>query len=202
MKIFLIRHGESQQNSDNVLSGVTDVPLSENGKKQCQKLAILFNSIQIDAVYATPLKRSRESAEIIFPSHRKSIQVIKSLTEINYGKYEGYKRVEYGNVKDPIIQKWLTEPSSVTFPSGDNVQNFAEKALKSINHLARENEGGNIACILHRTIIRLIIAQIIGLPLDKFRSIPCSNCGISEISYQNGKWQLDSLNNTFMYSSP
>lgn len=200
--IFLIRHGESHQNIDDVLSGITDVPLSNKGKQQCAILAQYFENIQVDKVFATPLQRAKESAEIIFPKHKSSIEILESLIEFNYGDYEGYKRSDYENSSDRIIQQWITSPSDLTFPGGDNIQAHAHRSLSSITDLAREYEGKVIACISHRTTIRLILAQIIGLHLDNFRSLPCSNCGISEITINDkGEWQLHSLNVTPKYLS-
>jgi broad specificity phosphatase PhoE len=197
-KIYLIRHGESHQNIDDVLSGVTDVSLSELGKEQCAKLSRYFENVPIAKVYATPLQRAIESAEIIFPKHKSFIEISEALIEFNYGDYEGYERTEYGDSNDNIIQKWVTAPADLTFPGGDNVQEHARKAFTGITELATKNKNSIIACISHRTTIRLIIAQIVGLPLDNFRTLPCSNCGIFEIEYDS-KWQLHSLNVTLKY---
>lgn len=200
-KIFLIRHGESQQNIDNVLSGVTDIPLSERGKEQCSKLANYFEGVKIDKVFVSPLQRAKDSAELVFPKHKSLslIEVADSLIEFNYGDYEGYKRSEYDNSNDKIIQQWITAPSILTFPRGDNVREYAQRIFAGITKLADENRGNVIACISHRTAIRLIVAQIIGLHLDKFRSLPCSNCGITEITYDGRGWRLHSLNVTLKY---
>lgn len=198
-KIFLIRHGESHQNIDDVLSGITDIPLSDKGKEQCVILAHYFENIHIDRVFATPLQRAKDSAEIIFPKHKSSIEIAKSLIEFNYGYYEGYRRSEYDNSNDNIIQQWITAPANLTFPGGDNIQEHAQKTFSGITKLANENKDAVIACISHRTTIRLILAQIIGLHIDKFRFLPCSNCGISEIIFNNGEWELRSLNITPEY---
>lgn len=198
-KIFLIRHGESQQNIDDVLSGVTDIPLSEKGKGQCVALAHYFEDIKIDKVFTTPLQRAKDSAKLIFPKHKSATEITQSLIEFDYGNYEGYKRSEYNNSNDKIIQQWITAPSNLTFPGGDNIQEHAQRTMMGITKLANENNGAILACISHRTTIRLILSQIISLHLDNFRSLPCSNCGISEITFNDGEWQLHSLNVTLKY---
>lgn len=196
-KIFLIRHGESSQNIEDVLTGVTDVPLSENGKKQCAVLARYFETIHVDKVFATPLQRAQESAKLVFPKHQ-SIEIVESLIEFNYGHYEGYKRSEYSNNNDKVIQQWIAAPSDLTFPGGDNIRDHAKRSFIGLTDIAKMNRDSILSCISHRTTIRLIIAQIIGLSLDKFRSLPCSNCGIFEIEY-DGIWNLNSLNVTLEY---
>lgn len=194
-KIFLIRHGESQQNIDDVLSGITDTPLSENGKQECETLSHYFEKILIDHVFASPLQRAKQSAEIIFPEHKSSVQIAESLVEFNYGTYEGYQRAMYDSEQDDIIRQWVTAPSNLTFPKGGNIQEHAQKSYAGFMELVSQNEDSTIACLSHRTTIRLIIAKIIGLPLDNFRSLPCSNCGVTQITF-NGEWQLNFLNLT------
>lgn len=198
-KIFLIRHGESQQNSDDVLSGRQDIPLSEEGKRQCQVLAKYFASIPIDLVIATPLQRSIDTASLIFPGAEKKIEISDALIEIDYGSYDGLQRAAYENTEDTIIQQWLSSPANLTFPGGDNVTAHAEKVMKALNFIASKNDGKTIVCVSHRTTIRLILAQIIGLSLENFRSLPCSNCGISELEFLASKWRLNALNVTTEY---
>jgi broad specificity phosphatase PhoE len=199
-KLFLIRHAESHQNIDDVLSGVTDIPLSEKGKEECAVLARYFESVHVDKVFATPLQRAKDSAELIFPMHKSSIEIAELLIEFNYGDYEGYNRSKYTTSNDIIIQQWVTAPSDLTFPGGDNVREHAKRSFAGLTDIANKHSNSVIACISHRTTIRLIVAQIIGLPLDNFRSLPCSNCGIFEIEF-DGDWKLNSLNVTPKYLS-
>jgi broad specificity phosphatase PhoE len=199
-RIFLIRHGESQQNVDDVLSGVTDVPLSQKGKEQCAVLSQYFKNVPIEKVFTSPLQRAKQSADIIFPKHKLPIQIAETLIEFNYGDYEGYRRSQYDADIDDVIRQWLTSPSTLTFPGGDNIQEHARKSFMGIEQLASQNKNAVIACISHRTTIRLVVAKIIGLHLNNFRALPCSNCGVTEISL-NEKWQLHSLNSKPFYTS-
>jgi len=144
-KIFLIRHGESHQNITDVLSGVTDVPLSEKGKEQCAALAHYFEDRKINKVFASPLQRAKDSTKLIFPKHETLIEFVQSLIEFNYVDYEGYKRSEYDSSNDRIIQQWITAPSNLTFSGGDNIQEHAQRTLTGITKLADENKGTILA---------------------------------------------------------
>ena len=199
-KIFLIRHGESEQNAEDVLSGVTDVPLSSKGKSQCVLLSRFFKNKPVDRVFASPLQRAQESAGLIFPRHAPNILVKDSLIEFNYGKYEGFNRASYNSDLDEIINQWLAAPSNLSFPGGGNIQEHANDSYLGLLEIASQNQGKAIACISHRTTIRLIVAKTIGLHLDKFRFVPCSNCGITEFSF-DGELKLISLNVTPQYVS-
>lgn len=193
--IFIVRHGESTQNLNDVMSGITDAPLSEKGKEQCLLLSRYFQDLPVDKVFSSPLQRANQSAEIIFAQKKLPIQINDSLIEFDYGNYEGYPRGDYQTSNDEIIKKWLAAPSNLTFPGGSNTQVHAQKALFGLSELVNNNKGSVIALLSHRTTIRLLVAQIIGLHLDHFRAIPCSNCSVTEVNF-DGKWHLNSLNLT------
>jgi len=198
-KVFLIRHGESKQNVDDVMSGITDIPLSTKGIKQCNQLSSFFGKITIDNVYASPLQRAQESAKIIFPQHASKIQIVESLIEFDYGEYEGYERKRYHSNSDNIIKKWISAPGNLSFPDGGNIREHAQDSYLGLLKMIGENQGKTVACVSHRTTIRLIVASILGLNLDNFRLLPCSNCGITELLSVAAGVKLLSLNVELKY---
>lgn len=191
--VYLIRHGESIHNEEDKLSGITDVPLSERGRRQCEKLRLFFANKQVDLVYSSPLSRAVESAKIIFPG--KEILIAPELIEIDYGRYEGVSRDE----NDHILQQWNTSPAEVQFPGGKKVREHAEQVYLGFIKIIRDSGARQIACISHRTTMRLIVAQVLGLDLNLFRQLPCSNCSITEIVYKGDRLYLNSLNVTPEY---
>jgi broad specificity phosphatase PhoE len=179
--IYLIRHGESTHNrSANALSGTSDVPLTARGEDQCRQLAALFQrQPPIEAVYTSPLRRARQSARLIFPQI--SAQTSEGLAELNYGKYEGVVAAE--RPEDPIIAQWNTHPGDLAFPGGDSIPDFARRYHDNLAALSRKSIGKTLACITHRSAIRLMAARVIGLDLDHFRGLPCANASITELSF-------------------
>lgn len=176
------------------MSGISDIPLSDIGREQCGILSRLFANIPIDNVYASPLQRAQESARLIFPQHSDSIQVDQSLIEISYGDYEGFRIAEYKESESDVIGQWITAPSELSFPGGGNIRQHAQNAYLGLFELAQKNSNKKIACVSHRTTIRLIVAKTMGLDLNNFRLIPCSNCSITELTFEDGKFMLLSVN--------
>ena len=195
--IFLIRHGESIHNRDgNQLSGLTDVAMSLEGIKQCQLLARRIDRFQIQRVYSSPLSRAIETANIIFPNLK--IFMEKGLIEFNYGEYEG--KIANKINGDPIIDHWNHSPGNLTFPGGDNTATHAGQIYTALKDIAQSSNETPIACITHRTSMRLLIAKILEIPLNKFRSIPCSNCSLTEVYVnENGELSIVTLNVTLKY---
>ena len=90
MKVMLIRHGETDWNKANkVQGGNTDLPLNENGIVQAEKTAERLKNEKIDEIYASPMKRALQTAEIIGKYHKIKIKSDKRLWERYYGDLEG-----------------------------------------------------------------------------------------------------------------
>ena len=189
-RLFLIRHGQSLQNRQDLLSGVSDIPLSHVGKKQCSRLRGFFSRFSVENVFASPLSRAVESARIIFPQHK--IIIAEGLIEFDYGDYEGMPRTH----DDEVMQRWHSTPGEIAFPGGKSVKKHAVEVYREMLSIMQKTQAHSIACISHRTTIRLIIAQALGLDLNKFRSLPCSNCSVTTLlfSEEEDDFQLQSIN--------
>jgi len=186
--LYLIRHGESEHNKKNVFSGISDVPLSETGREQCKKLAKQLESLGVQSVYSSPLKRAMESAQLIFPGRR--ISTARGLTEINYGNYEGVS-LDY---KDEITKAWNLSPDDLTFPGGDNVNNHANNIYQTITRIINNDNSSSFAIISHRTSIRLFLAKILKLDIKFFRNVPCENCHVSILLFDGESYQIKTIN--------
>lgn len=185
--VLLIRHGQSLHNADgNSFSGVTDVRMDEIGYAQCRRLTAFFDRCPVDSVLASPLHRARESARLIFPSHCEKLDIANWLKEFNYGNYEGKRPDELGD--DPVILQWNATPADLVFPGGDSVREHAEQTYSAFLAFAGSlSPESRVACVTHKTTIRLLVALIMGLDLNRFRDVPCSNCAVTDIRFDSNK---------------
>lgn len=199
-KIYLIRHGETDHNNDrNKFSGISEIPLALNGKEQCKRLSYFFlDKGDVKKVFSSPLNRAIESAKLIFPAM--SPIITDGLKEFNYGTYEGISKEELPN-DDPVVIQWQTKPADLTFPKGGNIRQHAKDSFLATLELIKNSEEETIACISHKTTIRLLIAQFLGLDLNYFRNIPCSNCGINEVYFSEKRISIASINVTSSYTN-
>jgi probable phosphoglycerate mutase len=87
--IYIVRHGTTDWVDDKKIQGDTDIPLNQKGRMQAEKAARALAPIQFDAVYCSPLSRTRETAEIICKSRVRQPEIIEDLREMNFGWFEG-----------------------------------------------------------------------------------------------------------------
>lgn len=193
-RILLVRHGESQHNaSGDCLSGVTDVPLTEQGRSQAVALKGLLSTCGIGAAYSSPLGRAQETARLALPDLAVEMRTDDCLIEFDYGIYEGTPSNEL-SADDPIADLWRRSPGNLVFPEGGSISDHAHGALLGLLSIAERETEDVIACFSHKTTIRLIVAGVLGLPLDYFRRIPCENASVTALTYGQGELTLVSLN--------
>ena len=101
---------------------------------------------------------------------------------MDYGDYEGLDTKAIPS-DDEVIIKWNTAPGNLTFPNGDNVASRAECVYNGLLKIAGESSSNTIACVTHKTTIRMVVAKILKINLDYLRSIPCSNCSVTRVEY-------------------
>lgn len=94
MKIFLVRHGETDWNKDKILMGQADIPLNENGIKQAKNIAEKLSNIEFDVCFTSPLSRAKETAEIICHGKTKIIEDAL-LMERGCGRFSGKNKGEF-----------------------------------------------------------------------------------------------------------
>lgn len=112
-KIHLIRHGLTEANLDGRYCGTLDLPLCEEGKEQLYELAESYSYPYVDTVYASPLLRARETAEILFPGC--DYTAVQDLREASFGRFEGLKMSDLRG--DEEFAKWLVPGNEFT-PAG------------------------------------------------------------------------------------
>lgn len=193
MNLYLIRHAQTTMNSlGKVFSGSTDVPLSEDGIKQTCTTANNPLWSTIDKVYITSLIRTKQTADILFPTHVPQI-IIPEFSEVDFGDYEG-QLMTPENQNDPIFYKWVNDPENLTFPNGENLLIHNQKAYLALKEIIDKSTEQNIAIISHATTIRLLLSYIITGNIKFFRNIPCDNGSVSMLKVDDTKINVKYIN--------
>lgn len=196
--LILIRHGRTAANAQGILAGRSaGVELDEVGAKASQVLRDKFQDLDVKQVVASPLERTRQTANIVFPKH--NVLLHEGLIECDYGDWTGKKLKDLA--KDPLWETVRTKPSEVKFPNGETMQAMADRAINSIleisNQLTQEHGEEFIwAAVSHGDIIKSIIAHALGLELDKFQRIYVEPSSVSVLRIQKDDTSVLKVNET------
>lgn len=171
MKIYMMRHGETDLNKKRCFYGSQDVSINQKGVEQALLLHDAMADISIARVYTSSLKRTIETAKLIFEDHN-LIELCSSLDEKDFGQWEGLDANAIQKQFPKQWQEWLDQPFDVTPPGAESFSHFKERvslAVKSYFGQYHHNDTA-IAIVGHLGVLRLIF-QILVAPDANFWDI-------------------------------
>ncbi len=184
--VYIVRHAEAQGNVDEVFQGRTDCEVTENGYRQLDALAEKFKDIDIDVLYASPMKRTLETARAVNKYHNLPIITDDNLIEINLGVLEGVKWDDVPDLYPEEYGLWINDISEFNVKDGESMRNVYDRMKKALTEIVRANAGKRIAVVSHGCAIRNYLCFAKGVPFKEIDSIPwCDNTSIAKIEYND-----------------
>ena len=153
-EIYLVRHGETEWSLSGQHTGITDIPLTENGRKVAQRLEPVLAAETFVLVLTSPLERARETCELAGLGERAEID--RDLMEWNYGEYEGLTP-EQIHAKSP---GWMLFSDGC--PGGESPEQVGTRVDRVIARVVAAD--GNAALFAHGHVFRVFAARWLGLP--------------------------------------
>ncbi|HOO55375.1 MAG TPA: histidine phosphatase family protein [bacterium] len=166
-KLFFIRHGETDLNRELRVQGKININLNETGRMQLESTAKKFEKIHLDSIYASPLVRAVESAEIIAEKKGLKVKTLDWLVEIDHGGLEGLNREEAEEKYPGLLDVWHNCPDEAVFPGGgETARDLAERIKKGLLELIR-SENGTVVLVTHQVVTGTAKCLIEGIPLSQ-----------------------------------
>lgn len=194
---YLLRHGETEWNAQNRFCGRSDVPLSDLGRWQAQRLGERLKSVPLEALYASPLKRAMETARLISAMTGLEPIVDERLVEINYGHWEGKTLAEIMRDHPAVYKAWRADPGQVAPPGGESGIEAQRRVVPFLEALAAKHGEQHIAVVFHKTVCRLAVCHFLGMsPSDYRRRLTMDNTALNIVQSRDGGWQMVTYNDT------
>lgn len=182
--LYLVRHGENLANITREFScQLVDYALTPKGVLQAEQTAAFFQTCSIDAIYTSPLKRARETAEIIARSHGLAVIPMEEFREINVGDLELRPPDETAwRLHDRVVKAWAQGHPTVRFPGGENFVELVERAQRGLLETTRGRSDQHIIVAAHGGILTGIVRTFCA-PLEyDLPQADMHNCAITEIT--------------------
>ena len=196
LKLFLIRHGETEWNTDFRLQGISDIPLNSYGKEQAQALGRALSKRKITHIYSSDLARAWDTAQIIRTYQNVPIYREPRLREISFGLWEGLKDNQIRQQYPKMLKNWHDDPSTITPPHGETVEKVATRVQSFFNELKNSHSQGCIAIVSHGTPLRVMLCNFFGLSYKSLWSFKFDNASFTEIHVFSKKASLVRFNDT------
>ena len=191
-RIFLVRHAAPELGGREhvCLGSRSDVPLSEEGKMQAAAAAACFDSEKKFRVYASPMLRARQTAELI-SAGRWEVDVLPGMEEIDCGEWDGLSFAEIRE-RYPGLYAQRGGDLSLTPPGGESLEHLTQRGMAALEKLMAEDDE-NIILVAHKGINRVLLCVLTGRPVTDYRSLSqdyvCINC----LREEKGKLRVDAV---------
>jgi probable phosphomutase (TIGR03848 family) len=193
--LLLIRHGTNDLQKQHVLAGWTPgIHLNQEGREQAKALARRLASVEIAAIYASPLERTFETAEIVAVPHKLQVSVRERLGEVRYGRWSGepLERLR----KRKLWRAVQFTPITVRFPGGEALCEMQSRVVAELESLRTQHSKQTIAVVTHADVIKASVAHYVGLHLDLFQRLIVGPASLTVLSLGDAVPRLVCLNDT------
>jgi len=194
--IYLVRHGQTAWNKEEIFRGRTDVPLDETGLKQAELAGQYFKGMEIHGIYSSPLSRAWETAQKIAQFHNLKVQPLQGILDMSFGKWEGQSHRDIQKNDKEIYRQWVETPHLVRLPGGETLDEVRTRSMHAIEEVIQTHPGKTLVFVSHRVVCKVLICGILGLDNSHFWQIAQDTTAINLIQYKNGKYILSLMNET------
>ena len=184
-KLYIIRHGETEWSKSGQHTGLTDIPLIDEGIDQAKCLKKALKGLEFDKVYCSPLQRVKETCEIA--GFLDNAIINSDLLEWDYGAYEGLTSKEIHKT-DPTWTVFTKDPKN-----GETSYQIEQRADRLIE--AAKKEEGDVAFFSSGHFSRALIARWLNFPVSHGRYFALSPASITILSFEHDYQVIRSMNN-------
>jgi len=180
--ILLVRHGTTATTGTLLPGRTPGLHLADKGCDEAQRAAERIAALpRVDALYCSPLERTRETAAPIGKALGIRPLVQRGLLECDFGEWTGKELKAL--MKLPEWSTVQRAPSTFRFPGGESFTEMQTRIVSTLDDLRARHPGGVVVCVSHADPIKAAVAQALGTHLDLFQRIVISTCSVSVVSW-------------------
>jgi len=193
MTVFhLIRHGEHGLLGKVLAGRMPGVVLTERGRAEIAAVAERLAEDGVAALYASPLERTRESAEILSERLGLPVQFRDDVIELDYGEWTG---TTFEAIRaDPRWKLWSSARSLACIPGGETMREVQRRVVEALLELQARHPEETVAIVSHGDVIRAALVFALGMPLDFYHRIEVSQGSVSTIRLEPNSIRVVRIN--------
>ena len=193
--IIFLRHAQAENNTKRILAGRTEgVHLTKAGIEQAESIAKYLKSLDISAIYSSPIERASHTAEIVAKNNSLDYELDDRITEIDMGRFTRMNYddmfAKYGNIflkfyeNDPVIAE-------------HEVETFLEvqrRILDMVAHVVKKHKNENVIFVTHMDPIKSMLSIVMDLKPKTLFELIIANASLTIIKEQENKFSLSAIN--------
>jgi broad specificity phosphatase PhoE len=196
-KIILTRHGHVEGIQPERFRGRTELPLTSLGISQAKAVAAdIAGRWKPKAIYTSPLGRCVTTAKFISQACNAPHHVLSELIDFNYGTWQGHLHSEMKMAWPKLYFEWHSAPQFFRFPDGDSLQDIAARTANALRLILQRHPDELVVMVGHDSVNRVLLTQLLDLPLSAFWGIAQDPCCLNEIDVVDGTVRVLRMNET------
>ncbi|MFF1835687.1 histidine phosphatase family protein [Streptomyces sp. NPDC058231] len=194
--LLLVRNGQTVWHADRRYTGISDVPLTDEGRRQAGQLARWASRHPVDAIWTSTLSRAVETAE---PACR-ALGLVPGrdpdLCECDFGAVEGRSLAEFAAQDPERAEAYRADPVINAFPGAEDPRVAAARGTTALRRIAEGHPGQRVLVVAHNTLLRLVLCELLSIPLGEYRRVfpRLVDAAVSEVQLGEEGGALLSLN--------
>ncbi|MGH2573108.1 MAG: MSMEG_4193 family putative phosphomutase [Actinomycetota bacterium] len=192
--LLLIRHALTSSTGKRLSGSTPGIHLSDDGRSQAAGLAERLAPLRLAALYASPLERSVETAEVIAAATRLPVRPLPEVIEVGYGTWTGRSLAQLSRTS--LWKRVQQSPSAIRFPGGETLIEVQRRSVAALDSLAARHPRGTVAVVSHADVIRLAIAHYAGVHIDLFQRLIVSPASVTAIGLGDRVPRIVRVNDT------
>lgn len=164
MRLWLVRHGETEANVAGLYSGHAPTPLTERGIAQAQTLGTLLRNVPVDNVLCSELERARHTTQLILAERQVPVRNMPELNEMFFGDWEMRHHRDLAREDAENYAVWCNDWQNATPTNGEGFQAFSQRVERFIAQLADYKACQNLLVVSHQGVLSVLIARLLSMP--------------------------------------
>jgi probable phosphoglycerate mutase len=195
-RLCLVRHGETEWNTQRRIQGQIDIGLNDNGLRQADAAGRWLKTAGITALYSSDLSRAWTTAQRIGAAIGLTPKAAPELRERRYGIFEGLTFGELKEKHPASFAAYETRDPDYDFETGESLRTMFERVTGKLKALVAAHPGESIAVVLHGGVLDIANRFVRGHPLDIPRDFLIPNAGLNWLACADGRWHIESWGET------
>ena len=191
-EIILIRHGETEWNSQQRMQGHSNSDLSSVGQAQIQALGQWMKIVPFDHIYSSDSLRAKQTAEAITQFSGHELKIDLRLREKNLGVFEGLTSEEARERHPEVFRLFKTAGSKYVIDEGESTQQLQDRALEIVEEIRFKHPEERVLLVTHGGFIRVVMKHSLGLSLETPTRFLIRNTGVFRLVWED-KWIVSQM---------
>ena len=182
-RVYLVRHGVVSEEWRDRVYGQLDVPLSETGRAQAEALGRRMAAKRLDAVYASDLARALDTARAIGRHHDLEVRKVPAFREASFGHWQGRRWLEILSEDADEVRARYADFGGAKMKDGESLEELGRRVLPALRDIVERHRGQSVAIASHGGVIRVILADALGMDLGGCARIEQRHCSLNLLEF-------------------